>query len=740
MRLYSVQFGIASLLLVALSGCHGDKENGSGSTAPSVVSPAINAISGVAQGPLISGSTVTAQEVDASLNQTSTGKQYTYTISSDLGAFSVASTFSSPYIELSATGKYFDEVANAASTGPVTLKSWNASSDTDLNVNILTTLAHQRIKTLMTGNAPLSFTAARQQAEREVLAAFNIRDYNQYSFSSINLAKSRDIDNILAAISSLFLFGNTYGQVSALMANFQTDIADNGVVDNTATQTALINSANSAIGVNPATVASNLTSKYSSAARSFLASDISNWLDQDGDKVIGKFKFQGVQATVATPFTFPVYTVGASDNGASYSIANGNFRVNGGVSTASATVHTGDSIVVTRLPVAHDSSSTFLQSTLQGRTIPPAPTINVARYDFNPFAAAGSLTTARTNSTATVLQNGQVLVAGGLVAGTSPAATDAAELYNPVTNQWTSAASMKVKRVGHTATLLNNGQVLVVGGDVAGAAGTAELYDPTTNTWTKMAASTPAILSSPAYGHIYHTATLLNNGQVLIVGGITYSPASKASTGATSPELYNPATGLWTALSNMNTPGLRYYHTATLLPNNKVFIAGGINGNIAIAGAELFDPAATAPANPWTSVSAGMFDARYSHSATLLQTGKVLIAGGINGNIAIASAELFDPAATAPANPWTKMSPLKTGRFGHIAQLLSDGNVLVAGGAVNSNGTYLSSAELYDQTTGLWAPNGNLSYARDAFGAVMLTSGKVLMAGGNGVKAAETFK
>ena len=117
----------------------------------------------------ITGSAVTAQELDSSLSPT--GKQYSYQVTSDLGEFSPTSNFTSQYIGVSATGYYFDEVLGAVSSGPVTLNGYSdLSVDTVMNVNILTTLAYQRIRTLAVQPGK-TFSAARTQAEQEVLSA-----------------------------------------------------------------------------------------------------------------------------------------------------------------------------------------------------------------------------------------------------------------------------------------------------------------------------------------------------------------------------------------------------------------------------------------------------------------------------------------------------------------------------------------------------------------------------------------
>ena len=209
----------------------------------------------------------------------------------------------------------------------------------------------------------------------------------------------------------------------------------------------------------------------------------------------------------------------------------------------------------------------------------------------------------------------------------------------------------------HTATLLPNGKVLVAGGyDSDGALASAELYDPASGTWTAT--------GSLATARVRHTATLLPNGKVLVAGGVDSSgysrergtlrsgerdldghrqprhrtllitrrrccPTARCSSQAdhgnvgvlASAELYDPASGTWTATGSLTTA--RYGHTATLLPNGKVLVAGGYNGLGYLASAELYDPAS----GTWTATGS-LATARYDHTATLLPNGKVLVAGG----------------------------------------------------------------------------------------------------------------
>ncbi len=165
----------------------------------------------------------------------------------------------------------------------------------------------------------------------------------------------------------------------------------------------------------------------------------------------------------------------------------------------------------------------------------------------------------------------------------------------------------------------------------------------------------------------------------------------------------------------------RAAHTATLLPDGRVLIAGGFTGGEAgLAAAELFDPGTR------TFSSAGaMTVPRQSHSATLLPDGRVLLAGGLNGEY-LASAELYDPTTGL----FTPTGSMTEGRSGHVALLLSNGQVLLAGGT-GVGWSFLASAELYDPASGTFTPTGSMGSPRESHTATLLPSGEVLIAGGH---------
>jgi hypothetical protein len=355
------------------------------------------------------------------------------------------------------------------------------------------------------------------------------------------------------------------------------------------------------------------------------------------------------------------------------------------------------------------------------------------------WSSTGALHVARSGHTATLLPDGKILVVGGAsYASGSFGSSDSAELYDPAIEAWRTTGSLHVARYSHTATLLPDGRVLVVGGiNCEGRSGclpshlaSAELYDAAKETWTLTGQL------NVAQGN--HTATLLPDGKVLVAGGgVTCesglcSPSSLAAAG----ELYDAATETWTATGNLNQP--RGSHTATLLSNGQVLIAGGndsvYNADFFVS-AELYSP----PTGRW-SRTGDLNTARGNHTATLLPNGQVLVIGGwleagrINGKTPLSSRELYDPST----GTWTTIGTPPAGdqsdnaaRVFDTATLLPNGQVLIAGGATCCPlMTPFDSAALYDPAVGSWLTTGNLNAARWDHTATLLPNGKVLVVGG----------
>jgi WD40 repeat protein len=210
-------------------------------------------------------------------------------------------------------------------------------------------------------------------------------------------------------------------------------------------------------------------------------------------------------------------------------------------------------------------------------------------------------------------------------------------------------------------------------------------------------------------GHAAHTATLLADGTVLVAGGVTEGGAPA------NAELYDPASGSWTATRNTNAG--RTLPTATLLPDGRVLVAGG-EGSLATT--DLYDPSTRS----WTA-AASMIHARQGHTATLLPDGRVLVAGGAE----TAVAELYDPTT----GTWTATGPMVHEHGRHTATLLPDGRVLVAGGGETAV------AELYDPRRDTWTATGPMAHGHWDCTATLLPDGKVLVAGGEATRSAELY-
>jgi len=324
-----------------------------------------------------------------------------------------------------------------------------------------------------------------------------------------------------------------------------------------------------------------------------------------------------------------------------------------------------------------------------------------------PSVPVASMITARAGHTATHLNNGLVLVAGGRG---SAGYLRSAELYDWNTDTWTAAASMAVPRTSHTATLLRDGRVLVVGGaSVTGLLATAELYDPASDKW-----SSAGSMSSRRLGH---TATLLADGRVLVVGG---GPLPTA-------ELFDPITNQWLAAASMRQPRLR--HSATLLEDGNVLVAGGLGLKGSVASAEIYHP----KHDRWSPV-ASMNGSRAAQTATLIAGGRVLVVGGLvsDGTIgsALNSVEIFDPAR----DTWSTGPSMVFHRSGHVAVPLCSNRILVAGGLEGSQAAFAgfraTLTEQYDDQTNAWLPSPYLLLARNGSSATLLGNCRVLFAGG----------
>jgi|GEM_PF-5645492 len=439
----------------------------------------------------------------------------------------------------------------------------------------------------------------------------------------------------------------------------------------------------------------------------------------------------------------------------------------------------------------------------------------------------------RSHHTATLLDDGSVLVVGGQ--SEDHQATNRVEIFDPVDGSWRDVASLSDARYAHTATRLNDGRVLVIGG--VNASSKVEIYDPQNDQWI-----TSADLNVGRYGHrdvmlptghvlalggygiatnnlevlqsvefydvendswteiadlleprTSHTATLLPNGLLIVVGGdrsatsetnmlssvelldttqelqnATWQPgahlaisirghtaialpkSSKHSNGAllisggltsyglmndyssAGVYLYDPdigEAGYWHTKRALKVS--RYNHVSTLLPNNQIFIFGGLEKdtekrNKLVETEEVYDLSIDPNRGLWTPLGP-LNMPRYYHTATPLKDGRILAVGGVKAG---PTAELYDPEAS-PVGTWTLVGDMMSERYHHTATRLDDGRVVVIGGKDNHESN-LSSVEVFDPDSDSWTLLPDLKRPRYRHTTALLNDNKLLVIGGRG--------
>ncbi len=335
--------------------------------------------------------------------------------------------------------------------------------------------------------------------------------------------------------------------------------------------------------------------------------------------------------------------------------------------------------------------------------IGPAQPLQTARN----WSPTGSMSQGRALHNSVRLPSGKVLVF-----------YSTADLYDPATGVFTRIGALRFQHgLAATATLLNDGRVLIVGGQ--NAQNSAELYDPVSGTFVTT--------GGPAIPRYFHTATLLSDGRVLVTGGaIGDISQPNVVTATAAAEIYDPRTGVFTATGSLAVDRIRA--TATLLLDGRVLVTGGRNRSSVpgVTSAEIFDPAAGK-----FSPTGAMQLLHYDHFAVLLASGNVLVGGGVG--VSETPAEEFDPQA----GTFARKGSLDIDRQDATATLLPSGQVLVAGGfSLAFNAVAINSALLYSPATGQFVPTGSMGSARNLHRATLLLDGRVLVTGGMNAAAA----
>jgi V8-like Glu-specific endopeptidase len=362
---------------------------------------------------------------------------------------------------------------------------------------------------------------------------------------------------------------------------------------------------------------------------------------------------------------------------------------------------------------AHQATQVASLDTENARQATPAaiPTASTTAEPWR-WASAGSMTTARDCHTATLLPDGRVLLVAGRSGAYPDVSLSSAEIYDPANGAFRATVPLSTTRHQHSATLLPDGRVLVIGGynPSQGWLSSAEIYDPATGQWN---------ITQPIFAHgVTHTATLLQDGRVLVMAGAIQSGSAGPDDRA---EIFDPNTSRWQqAARHENTEGGA---TATLLPDGRVLIAGGS------ADPAIYDPAS----DTWLPAGRLAIN-RVLAQAVRLQDGRVLLIGGLlpQGEAVLNSIEVYDPAS----NTWRQVAPLGQARYLHTTTLLPDGRVLVTGGgrmlenSFDDPGAILSSVEIYDPVTDTWSTLPPLQQARADHTATLLPDGRVFVVGG----------
>lgn len=349
----------------------------------------------------------------------------------------------------------------------------------------------------------------------------------------------------------------------------------------------------------------------------------------------------------------------------------------------------------------------------------------------------------REGHAAVVMADGKVLVTGGMVTpfeapggGVVKGITTATcELYDPVTDTWTPAASMLEPRTDHIAVRLGNGKVLVVGGQNTSLPGatssdqfflrTCELYDPTTDSW-----SATGSLPAGEERALAHGGRLTSPSEkVLVCGG--YKRVSGIQTDHKTAYLYDPSVGTWAATGMMS-----YDHTAgagaVIVTGSKFVVACGADID---AGIGLNDKAEvyTLGSGTWATVPGSFTTPVGWPGVSVLSTGNVLISGGVDdgGNI-LSSAVVFDPSGPSLA---ATVGSMNQGRCKHISTPVGTTKVLVGFGsdsAIDGAGSDLLDCELYDEGLDSFSSVATpiTAYARQRGQAVRLADNTALVVGG----------
>ncbi len=345
--------------------------------------------------------------------------------------------------------------------------------------------------------------------------------------------------------------------------------------------------------------------------------------------------------------------------------------------------------------------------------------------EFGSIEEGGSMLLSRYNHTATLLEDGRVLVVGGTIDGRM--SIGSCEIYDPDEDSWKAAANLEQKRMRHSAELLPSGKVLVSGGYVGTEEGhpsllmdynrtdayslsTTEIFDPLSDTWE----------AGPELGQIgfWQASQVLPDGRVLLMGGINEEVGAVAYC-----EIFDPDDNIWSDAAPMNIPRARAI--VTLLDDGSVLVTGGHDAidKVPFDSCERYYP----DEDRWEVVSP-MNRGRGYHSAVLLNDGQVLVSGGFSGLDLPdwQDGEIYDPVE----DTWEMTSEMAFPRHNQLSVVLPGGQAVIMCGSNCATGMCHSGFEYYDPEIDAWKDTNLVVMGRKWATATELDNGKVLIVGG----------
>ena len=498
-----------------------------------------------------------------------------------------------------------------------------------------------------------------------------------------------------------------------------------GAISNAAAQSitfpALASEGANTLSVN----AQSATTSYNASGSRTINVQTGTWLVKDGGMALPV----GGSTTTVLPSGRVLVAGGTGADGYPTSVAQIYDPVTGKWFTTGAMTNNREGHSATLLP-----NGTVLVAGGKDKSFATLKTTETYDPNTGTWTAAGDMTSVRTGFTTTLLSTtGKVLAVGG---GNGGSVVATAELYDPAARTWTATGSMGAARQAQSAVLLGNGKALVIGGETAANAPiiSTELFDPAAGTWSTTGALTDARYNA--------AAVKLFDGKVLVTAGTGNVDVLDTT------EIYDPTGGTWTKLASLLAGPLDQANVTLLNDaNHSVLLTGGEDDNSGLTLSELYTPGT----QTWALTAQQMNVARTTHSAALLADGTVLVAGGFNGPglkpdgikavtwpappvvAVLSSYEIFNPSN----GTWTAPAPRQP-RHHHTATLISsNGKVLVTGG-MDPAGTPLATAQLYDPATRTWSAVPNMSVARANHTATAISATQVLVVGGNSDAAGTT--